>query len=115
MTFAFPLANTPMALGSSPLYELPNLRNGFLGGFFLGFGLFTDILAIGWFGMWLALTVRKPGLAPGLTILLVLILPTLLGPFDLVADMLFISWGTACAQEEFRWVFATQFPSSGME
>jgi hypothetical protein len=62
----------------------------------------ADILAVGWFGMWLALTVRNPGLAPALTILTVLILPAMLVHFDLVADMFFISWGTTRLQEDFR-------------
>ena len=45
---------------------------------------------------------RKPGLAPALTILAVLILPAMLVHFDLVADMFFISWGTTRLQEDFR-------------
>jgi ABC-type transport system involved in multi-copper enzyme maturation permease subunit len=34
-----------------------------------------DFLAIGWFGMWLALTAKKPQAATGLTILFVIVLP----------------------------------------
>jgi hypothetical protein len=81
---------------------LPTLGSGCLGAVFLTVRLGADILAIGWFGMWLALTVRKPGLAPALTILAVLILPVMLVHFDLVADMFFISWGTTRLQEDFR-------------
>ena len=81
---------------------LPSMRTGGLGAIFLTVRMGADILATGWFGMWLALTVRRPGLAPGLTILAVLILPAILSDFDLVADMLFISWGTTRLQEDFR-------------
>jgi len=34
-----------------------------------------DFLAVGWFGMWLALTAKKPQAATGLTILFVIVLP----------------------------------------
>jgi ABC-type transport system involved in multi-copper enzyme maturation permease subunit len=36
----------------------------------------ADFFAIGWFGMWLALTAKKPQFAAGLTILFLLILPS---------------------------------------
>jgi hypothetical protein len=80
------------------------MESGFLGVFFLTIGLFADILAAGWFGMWLALTMKKPVLAPPLTILFVLILPACLYRLDLVADMLFVSWGTTQLQRDFRWL-----------
>jgi ABC-type transport system involved in multi-copper enzyme maturation permease subunit len=35
----------------------------------------ADFLAVGWFGMWMGLTMKKPQFASGLTILVVLILP----------------------------------------
>jgi hypothetical protein len=66
--------------------------------------LFADILAMGWFGMWLALTMKRPVLAPALTILFVLVLPSCLYRLDLVADMLFVSWGTTQLQQDFRWL-----------
>ena len=81
---------------------MPGLRTGGLGAIFLTVRMGADILATGWLGMWLALTVRRPGLAPALTILAVLILPAMLSDFDLVADMVFISWGTTGLQEDFR-------------
>ncbi len=88
---------------------LPRMRAGGLGAIFLTVRMGADILATGWFGMWLALTVRKPGLAPGLTVLAVLILPAIFSDFDLVADMLFISWGTTRLQEDFRRLADTTF------
>ncbi len=102
IAFVFP--SDPTAVGSiapSPS-GLPRMRAGGLGAIFLTVRMGADILATGWFGMWLALTARRPGLAPGLTILAVLILPAMLSDFDLVADMLFISWGTTRLQEDFR-------------
>ncbi len=80
----------------------PDLESSVNSALFLSAGLGADTLAAGWFGMWLAISMRKPGLAPGLTVLAVLILPTLLYRFDLVADMLFISWGTTRLREDFR-------------
>ncbi|MCX6927167.1 MAG: ABC transporter permease subunit, partial [Verrucomicrobia bacterium] len=65
-------------------------ESGFLGTFFLAISMGADILAVGWFGMWLALTIRRPVLSPALTILFVLILPSCLYRLDLVADMLFV-------------------------
>ncbi len=79
-------------------------ESGFLGTFFLAISLGADILAVGWFGMWLALTLRRPVLAPALTILFVLILPSCLYRLDLVADMLFVSWSTTQLQRDFRWL-----------
>ena len=80
------------------------METGPLGIFFLTIGLFADILAMGWFGMWLALTMKRPVLAPALTILFVLVLPSCLYRLDLVADMLFVSWGTTQLQQDFRWL-----------
>jgi hypothetical protein len=86
----------------SPPSAVPGMRTGGLGAMLLTIRLAADILATGWFGMWLALTVRTPGVAPGLTIFAVLILPMLLSQFSLVTDMLFISWATTRLQEDFR-------------
>ena len=40
--------------------------------------MIADCYALGAFGMWLALTLKKPALAPALTILFVLLLPSVL-------------------------------------
>lgn len=90
----------------------PDLESRANNALFLTAGLGADTLAAGWFGMWLGLTGRKPGLAPGLTILAVLILPTFLYRFDLVADMLFISWGTTRLREDFRAQIALGVPAA---
>jgi len=72
--------------------------------------MYADCYAIGWFGMWLALTLKKPGLAPALTILLVLILPSVLFCFDIFADLLFILWGVIkLHQQDFRVLLARRY------
>jgi hypothetical protein len=98
----FPLGRTVTRFAGPVTEGLPSLRIGALGAAMTTLRWAADVLALGWFGMWVALTVRKPGLAPALTILAVLILPSVLVHFDLVADMLFISWGTTRLQEDFR-------------
>jgi len=55
--------------------------------------MFADCYALGAFGIWLALTAKKPATAPALTILFVLILPSALCWLDIFADIFFISWG----------------------
>ena len=55
----------------------------------------ADVLALGWMGMWLGLTAKKPGLAPFWNILLVMILPNILFcvPFvGLICDLVLILW-----------------------
>ena len=102
LAMVFPVGRSAMGPIPSNPNDLPILRTGALGAIFLTVRVTADILAIGWFGMWVALTVRKPGLAPALTILAVLMLPAVLFHFDLVADMFFISWGTTRLQQDFR-------------
>lgn len=103
VTVISPLPGATMSGGVPP--TAGNLmETGFLGTFFLAVGLFADILAAGWFGMWLALTMKRPVLAPALTILFVLVLPACLYRLDLAADMLFVSWGTTRLQQDFRWL-----------
>jgi ABC-type transport system involved in multi-copper enzyme maturation permease subunit len=63
----------------------------------------ADFFALGWFGMWLALSLRKPALATGLTILYVLILPTIAFCVPTLAtDAVFIVIGCNKLSEDFR-------------
>jgi ABC-type transport system involved in multi-copper enzyme maturation permease subunit len=63
----------------------------------------ADFFALGWFGMWLALTLRKPTMATGLTILYVLILPTIaFCVATLAIDTVFIVIGRVKLSEDFR-------------
>jgi len=74
----------------------------------------TDLLALCWFGMALALTTRRPNLAPVLTVLFVLILPSLFSFcwLDIVADIFFISWGIAKLQQDLRRLLAQSYQCS---
>jgi ABC-type transport system involved in multi-copper enzyme maturation permease subunit len=69
----------------------------------------ADVFAIVWFGMWLALTLKKPGLAPALTILLVMIVPLILWCGAVLADVFFILWGAIRLQQDLRWIIAQQY------
>jgi ABC-type transport system involved in cytochrome c biogenesis permease component len=102
LAIAFNPARATLGSTGAPRDALTGMRTGGLGAALLTIRLAADILATGWFGMWLALTLRTPGVAPGLTVFAVLILPMLLSQFSLVTDMLFISWGTTRLQEDFR-------------
>jgi hypothetical protein len=75
---------------------------GFAQACWLALRLGADFLAVGWFGMSLALTLKRPIFAAPLTIILVLIVPALFSWLDLVADMFFVSWGTTRLQKDFR-------------
>jgi len=72
----------------------------------------ADFLALFWLGLWLALTMKKTNLAPALTILLVLILPSVLCILDVFADLLFILWGATKLQQDLRWVLAQQYQTT---
>lgn len=88
----------------NPQSNLPGFRSGLGLLPLLTLRMILDLLAVGFFGMWLALTLKRPNFAPALTIFYVLLLPCLLGPFDLVADALYISWTTARFKQGFRWL-----------
>jgi ABC-type transport system involved in multi-copper enzyme maturation permease subunit len=62
-----------------------------------------DFFAIGFFGMWLALTLRRPQMAAGLTILSVVILPAVVVCVPtLITDAIFIVIGWVKLSEDFR-------------
>ncbi len=74
----------------------------------LDLGFAVDIVTVGWFGMWLGLSAKKPHLAPAYNVLFVLILP---GPFsfcaiDLVLDFILIIWSVTRLHEDFRFLLA---------
>jgi ABC-type transport system involved in multi-copper enzyme maturation permease subunit len=63
----------------------------------------ADFFAVGWFGMWLAFSLQKPGTATGLTILYVLILPAVAFCIPTLAtDAVFIVVGYSKLQQDFR-------------
>jgi ABC-type transport system involved in multi-copper enzyme maturation permease subunit len=63
----------------------------------------ADFFAVGWFGMWRALTCKKPEMAAGLTILFVLILPALAFCVPTIAiDVVFIIFARSKLLKEFH-------------
>jgi ABC-type transport system involved in multi-copper enzyme maturation permease subunit len=78
-----------MALGTA----MSSALTGFGSGVLLALNTVVDFVALGWVGMWLAVSLKRPVLAPGLTVLLVLVLPTVLFCVPaFVVDVLFIAW-----------------------
>ncbi len=69
----------------------------------------ADFLALFWFGLWTALTLKKPNYAPAVTLLAVQILPSVLCWLDIFVDLFFIFLGVTKLQQDLRWVIATQF------
>jgi len=75
----------------------------------------ADIFAAVWFGMWLALSMKKPGYAPVATIFFVLVLFSIpFCPLDLVADLIFIRWATVKLTQDFRRVLDRHAPSPAL-
>ena len=65
--------------------------------------LFLDFYAVGWVGMWLALTLRKPNLAAAFTVLFVLVLPSFVFCVpDFLIDIGFIVWARGKLRQDFR-------------
>jgi hypothetical protein len=75
--------------------------------------MFADCYALGAFGIWLALTAKKPATAPALTILFVLILPSALCWLDIFADIFFIAWAVSKLHGvDLRLLLAQQYQTS---
>ncbi|HXU77147.1 MAG TPA: ABC transporter permease subunit, partial [Methylomirabilota bacterium] len=70
----------------------------------LGLGLAVDAVALVYVGSWLALSMKKPALAPAATILFVLVLPSIgYCGLDLLADLFFILWASTKLSQDLRW------------
>lgn len=68
-----------------------------------GLDLAADLAACGWAGMWFALSLRRPANAPLLTILLVLILPSvLICGLEIVPSVIIALWARARLRTDFR-------------
>jgi len=65
-------------------------------------GWFLDFFALGALGMWLALTMRKPHLATGATILFVLVLPSFMCGIGFIVDIILIAVFLNKLQTDFR-------------
>ena len=97
----------------APTWSGPELLSAFIPFVSACFSCLTmvaDCYALGAFGMWLALTIKKPGLAPALTILYVLVLPSFLCGLGVFADVFFIVWGTSkLSGQDLRALIARQY------
>ncbi len=115
VVFLLPLA-TAMLLGRSLSPGGTGLLSGIVssfgfssGGFFI-LGTVTDFLALACVGLWFALSLRKPALAPGLTILCVLIPPLLLFFIpDIFYDILMLAWARERLERGFRARLSEQY------
>jgi hypothetical protein len=90
-----------------------------VGFFLLGLGL--DSLALVWFGRWLALSSKNPAYAAPLTILFVLLIPSLFcsAPLffspcglGLLTDIFFIAFGAARLSQDFRIILTRPYRTS---
>jgi len=98
------------AIAASDFSQVLKSGLGMGGLLYFTLNMAADFFAIGWFGMWLALTTRRPNLAAPLTILIVLIVPSIaLCGLDLLVDVLFIAWGASKLQTDFRWILSEQY------
>lgn len=76
----------------------------------LGIGLLADFFAVGWFGMRIALTAKNPRLAFPLTVLCVLIIPSVgFCGLDMIADLFFILWGATSLHQDLRYLIGPKF------
>jgi ABC-type transport system involved in multi-copper enzyme maturation permease subunit len=84
-----------------------------LGGlFFTGINsvrLIVGLTAACWFGMGLALTLKRPNLAPVLTIISVLILPSVLCWLDVVPCLILLAVGLSKCQRDLRHLIMEQY------
>jgi ABC-type transport system involved in multi-copper enzyme maturation permease subunit len=72
--------------------------------------LVADLFAVGWVGMWLALSTRRPNFAASLTVLWVLIFPSLLFCVpDPLIDAFFITWAANRLEADLRKTIRKQF------
>lgn len=87
-----------------------------LGGlFFTGINsvrLIVGLTAACWFGMGLALTLKRPNLAPVLTIISVLILPSVLCWLDVVPCLILLAVGLSKCQRDLRHLMMEQYTSA---
>ena len=90
--------------------SLPPLS--FSGTFYECCKLALDLLTVGWMGMWLAFSSKRPNLATGATILYVLVFPSLVLCIpDWLPDLYLICWARNQLLLNFRVLAANQSPA----
>lgn len=99
--------------GNGVAYWLSTTTGIGMGGMFI-LSTVTDFLALGWVGLWLSLSMKKPAYAPGVTVLLVLVLPTLLVCIpDIFLDVFFVAWAREKLERDFRRRVSEQYAQTG--
>jgi len=91
--------------GSSAMQLLTGNPMSLLESSMLGKGALTfvaDVVAVGWVGMLIGLTTRKPHLAAGYTLFFMVVLPSLLLGYRLLIDIPVIFWARDRLQRELR-------------
>ena len=93
-----------------PSAEMASMLTGYGCGALLAAYTITDFLALGWVGMWYAASMKSPLLAPGLTLLLVLLLPSVLFCVPaVVVNVFFVVWARERLLNGFRRHISEQF------
>jgi ABC-type transport system involved in multi-copper enzyme maturation permease subunit len=114
LTFAPGGLQLAMALFTRNFQSIPTaFGSSFLAGIYT-VRFLADLLAVCWFGMALALSLKKSQLAPALTVLYVLVLPAILAAcfLDLLPDIFFILWGVARTRSNLRQFLVRQYDLS---
>jgi len=94
---------------SEALQSVPRAMFSLAASCWFTFGLVADVFTVGWVGMWLGLSAKKPDLAPFWTILFVLILPLFVYPVALFVDVFLIIWASSSLQTDIRWTLSRQY------
>ena len=90
--------------------EMTSVLTGYGCGALLAANTLTDFLALGWVGMWYAASMKSPALAPGLAMLLVLLLPSILFCVPaIVVNVFFVVWARERLLSGFRRSISEQF------
>jgi ABC-type transport system involved in multi-copper enzyme maturation permease subunit len=81
--------------------------------YYLGVNGTADFFAVGWVGMWLALSMKKHALAGAMTILVALVLPEiLLCVPDFILALLLLAWARTRLITDFRKLTLAQYQSN---
>lgn len=115
LLFGPPGVSVLSALSSGEVGEAFAALGGSTLSLLYGVSMLIDLSAVCWFGMWLALSMKQPALAPALTIFLVLIVPAPFCYGSILIDVFLISWAMAKLQHDLRWTLSQQYhPTSSL-
>jgi len=103
------LIKTVLLLKASQLQPLAGTLGGAVLGAIQVLRMTADLFALQWVGMALALTGKRPRLAPAFTILWVLVVPSVFCWLDALVDLLLIAWGSSKCRQNLRRIVAEQY------